>query len=77
METTKPVRRKWTEGVCKDCGRLRSTTIITFWATGMPYRVCADCIKPYRGVILKPYTEEHKRETLEQWRAARERALKG
>ena len=33
-------------------------TTITFWATGMRYRVCADCIKPYRGEILKPDKED-------------------
>ena len=51
-------RRKWQIGHCQDCGWERSTTIIVFWATGMQYRVCAECIRPYRGVILKPVTRK-------------------
>ncbi len=47
-------RRKYTIGRCQDCGRTRSTTVIIFWVNGMMYRVCAECIRAYRGVILKP-----------------------
>lgn len=40
---------------CQDCGRpWKPTTLIRFWATGMPYWVCGECIRPYRGMILKP-----------------------
>jgi hypothetical protein len=47
-------RRKYEKGTCRDCGRTRNTTVIRFWVNDMPYRVCADCIKPYRAVILAP-----------------------
>jgi hypothetical protein len=47
------VRRKYTLGKCQDCGWVKRTTVITFWVNGMKYRVCAQCIKPYRGSILK------------------------
>lgn len=48
-------RRKYrVNGRCDDCGHEIPTTIITFWVNGMRYRVCKDCIKPYRGQILKP-----------------------
>jgi hypothetical protein len=47
-------RRKYTIGHCQDCGHQKRTTAIVFWATGMRYRVCAECIKSYRAVILKP-----------------------
>jgi hypothetical protein len=39
---------------CEDCGQYRPWTVITFWATGMRYRVCGDCIDAYRGIILAP-----------------------
>ena len=51
MTTTRTEKRKYTIGVCNDCGYSKSTTVITFWASGMKYRVCAECIKPYRGII--------------------------
>ena len=44
-------RRKYRKGMCDDCGWFRNVTRITFWATGMKYIVCAECIKPYRGTI--------------------------
>ena len=47
-------RRQYTVGRCQDCGRTRRTTVVIFWSTGMRYRVCVDCIKAYRRVILKP-----------------------
>jgi hypothetical protein len=47
------MKRKYEHGKCQDCGWEKSTTVIVFWATGMKYRVCAECIKPYRGVINK------------------------
>lgn len=46
-------RRKYAKGKCQDCGWIKRVTRIVFWATGMKYDVCAECIKPYRGVILK------------------------
>lgn len=42
---------------CEDCGRNRPVTRVEFWATGMPYYVCSDCIRPYRGQILHPSPE--------------------
>lgn len=47
-------RRKYSEGRCQDCGWIKRTTEIIFWVNGMRYRVCAQCIKPYRKEILKP-----------------------
>ncbi len=47
-------RRKYFDGVCRDCGRHRRVTTAYFWATGMAYDVCPECIRPYRKVILKP-----------------------
>jgi hypothetical protein len=47
-------RRKYVDGKCQDCGHPKRVAEIIFWATGMKYRVCSECIKPYRGVILKP-----------------------
>lgn len=47
------VRRKYRPGRrCQDCGWEKPTTEIRFWATGMRYRVCKECIKPYRRQIL-------------------------
>jgi hypothetical protein len=48
------MRRKYSDGRCEDCGHVKSTTVITFWTTGMKYRVCSECIKPYRKVIVLP-----------------------
>lgn len=48
------MKRAYATGKCEDCGHIKRTTVVTFWATGFKYRVCAECIKPYRGVILKP-----------------------
>lgn len=43
---------------CQDCGRFgRPVTLVTFWATGMPYAVCSDCIRAYREVINHPAPE--------------------
>jgi hypothetical protein len=40
---------------CQDCGRdWKPTTTITFWVNGLRYRVCGECIRAYRRVILKP-----------------------
>lgn len=50
-------RRKYTKHGrrCQDCGRdWKPTTEVTFWATGMKYSVCGECIDAYRAVILKP-----------------------
>ena len=51
-------KRKYFTGKCQDCGWEKRVTNIYFWATGMKYRVCAECIKAYRGVILKPCTPD-------------------
>jgi hypothetical protein len=47
-------RRKYFTGHCRDCGRVKRVTTAIFWTTGMQYDVCAECIKAYRKVILKP-----------------------
>jgi hypothetical protein len=47
-------RRKYFNGKCADCGWQKRVTEIIFWATGMKYIVCAECLKPYRKAILKP-----------------------
>lgn len=54
------IRRKYRVGCrCQDCGRdWVPVTTITFWDSGMRYRVCGTCIKAYRGVINKPYKVE-------------------
>lgn len=39
---------------CEDCGRIRPRTVVVFWASGMRYRVCGECIAAYRRVILGP-----------------------
>lgn len=46
-------RRKYVDGRCQDCGHEKKITTIVFWATGLNYRVCGQCIKPYHGQILK------------------------
>jgi len=46
------MRRKYQDGHCQDCGHSKRVTEIIFWASGIKYRVCAACIRPYRGVIL-------------------------
>ncbi len=52
-------RRRYRLGrPCQDCGdRARPTTRVTFWASGMPYFVCGDCIRAYRHVINHPAPE--------------------
>lgn len=47
------MRRKYDQGKCQDCGHVKRTTVIVFWVNGMRYRVCAACIRPYRGRILR------------------------
>jgi hypothetical protein len=47
-------RRRYERSIgCQDCGRGPATTV-RFWASGLKYRVCAHCIRAYRGVILAP-----------------------
>lgn len=58
MEDNKRARRKYSDGICQDCGHYRNVTTVYFWATGMKYTVCADCIKAYRRVILNPCTKD-------------------
>lgn len=59
-EHRRVTRRRWhrpgryDSAGCQDCGRRRPWTVITFWTTGYRYRVCGDCIRPYRRVILRP-----------------------
>ena len=49
------VRRKYRTGHrCQDCGWNKPTTVIVWWASGGTYRVCGECIRPYRGSILGP-----------------------
>ena len=45
-------RRHYAPGRCGDCGRTRRVTMIWFWVNAYKMRVCADCIKPYRSVLL-------------------------
>ena len=54
------MRRKYFKGRCQDCAHWRNVTRIIFWVNGMPYLVCADCIKPYRDRIMQdePVQEE-------------------
>lgn len=47
----KRARRFWYAGTCQDCGWHRRVTMVTFWATGLMYTVCADCLRPYRKMI--------------------------
>ena len=41
---------------CDNCGRTPAT-VIRWWATALPYKVCATCIRPYRNRILYPTPE--------------------
>jgi hypothetical protein len=34
-------------GTCQDCGHHKPVRTVTFWATGMPYRVCEPCERVY------------------------------
>ena len=45
-------RRRYKPGRCADCGRWRPVTLIRFWVNYYGMRVCSECIKPYRRVIL-------------------------
>lgn len=47
-------RRRYSPGRCDDCGWHRNVTRIYFWSNGYAMNVCAQCIKPYRKVILAP-----------------------
>lgn len=51
-------RRRYTLGRCQDCGHITRTTVVRFWVNYMAYRVCAQCIKPYRRVILTNHPQE-------------------
>lgn len=48
------MRRHYSEGRCGDCGWIKRVTRIIFWVNGYQMNACAECIKPYRGSILKP-----------------------
>lgn len=62
MQLTQPKprrrrRRHYTLGYCQDCGHSKPVTTVTFWLGGMRYRVCSECIKPYRAsrvILLAP-----------------------
>ena len=41
-------------GTCRDCGWHKPVRTITFWATGLRYRVCEECERPYRHAINWP-----------------------
>lgn len=42
-------------GACQDCGRpWKPVTVVRWWVSGGTYRVCGECIRPYRGIILAP-----------------------
>lgn len=43
---------------CQDCGRRVPARTVRFWVNAMPYHVCADCEKAYRGVICWPVRED-------------------
>ena len=47
------MKRKYSTGKCGDCGHTRNVTRIKFWLNGFEMLVCAVCIRPYRGRILK------------------------
>lgn len=53
-------RRKWyrpesRHDGCQDCGRWGlNVTDATFWVNGYRMRLCRDCIRLYRKVLLKP-----------------------
>jgi hypothetical protein len=51
---TRPRRKYAVNGRCADCGYRIPTTLVHFWVNNMPYRVCKDCIKPYRKQLNKP-----------------------
>lgn len=51
MSSAKWKRRYKTGQCCQDCGHLRRTTVVEFWASGLLYRVCGECVKAYRKVI--------------------------
>ena len=53
LMTIKRFRRRYFSGTCQDCGRHKRVTWVTFWVNGYRMRVCAECIKPYRRVILR------------------------
>jgi len=55
------VRRKYSEGVCSDCGWHKRVTPVTFWVNGYRQNYCADCIKMYRKAILLPSKEQNDR----------------
>jgi hypothetical protein len=46
-------RRKYEPGRCGDCGWERAVTLIRFWVNDYRMHVCAECIRPYRGRILR------------------------
>lgn len=51
-------RRVYRLGYCQDCGHYRRITVVRFWLNDMRYRVCAQCIRPYRKVILTRHAPE-------------------
>lgn len=57
MAIGKRWRRQYAVGTCQDCGRTRRVTVVRFWVNYMRYVVCAECIQPYRPVLLTGTTE--------------------
>jgi hypothetical protein len=57
-------RGRW--ATCEDCGRLGFRVTVVRFFGGMFYRVCRDCIKPYRGHIIGPsaITNERTKESI-------------
>jgi hypothetical protein len=51
-------RRHYADGTCQDCGHHRRVTVVRFWLNDLRYRVCRDCIKPYRKRILTHHPPE-------------------
>lgn len=48
------MRRRYQDGTCGDCGRRKSVTLAEWWESGFRMMLCADCIRPYRPVLLDP-----------------------
>lgn len=47
------MRREYHDGRCQDCGHDKRVTVVTFWVTGMRYRLCAACVRVYGKLLLK------------------------
>ncbi len=56
MVTYRTARRS--PGRCQDCGWHKPVRTITFWSSGVPYTVCAECERGYRTIINWPVREQ-------------------